>query len=98
MILDYDEKTRDLPKKATDINSFVNTKVASTIRKFSSCKNIKIITQSVQDLDIDEETQFVSKMPLSFYTEVSNGIHKFHDFKKKRKGTQSTECSSCDEK
>ena len=39
----------------------------------------------MKQINIDEETRFASKMPLSFYAEVSNGIHQFHDYKKKRK-------------
>jgi hypothetical protein len=83
LIIEYEEKQRDITDKTSDINSIVTAKAVNTIRKFTSCKNVKVISDTIPELDVDEETQFVAKMPLCFYTEVSKGIHKLHDFKKK---------------
>lgn len=97
IIIEFEERKRVLPKKTFDVNQLLNTKVATTIRKFSSCKNIKIIEKEMKQINIDEETRFASKMPLSFYAEVSNGIHQFHDYKKKRKNMiQPSDTSNCD--
>ena len=94
LIIEYDEKQRDIVDKANDLNTSVNAKAVATIRKFTSCKNVKIISESITELNVDEETQFVAKMPLSFYTEVSAGIHKLHDFRKKRNSSQQDSSSN----
>ena len=53
---------------------------------------------SIQEVNVDEDDKFVAKMPLSFYSAVSDGIHQLHDYRKKKKnGAQSTTSSSCDE-
>ena len=97
-VIKYEEKQRESSNKTSDLNEVIKNKAASTIRKFTKCKNLKIIAPTVKQFNIDEETMFVSKMPLSFYSEVSNGIHKFHDYKKKNAlSTKSESTSSCDE-
>lgn len=98
LIIEYDEKERVTPRKSNDVNSFINSKAVSTIRKFTSCKNVKIISKSIQEVSIDDEDQFVAKMPLNYYTVVSNGIHELHDYRKKKKNAiHSSVSSSCDE-
>lgn len=84
-IVEYDEKKRTRSPHSKDINDFLKTRTIATIRKFSSCKNCVIIDKTVKQFNIDEETQFASKMPLSFYSEVSNGIQNFLDYKKNQK-------------
>ena len=97
-VIKYEEKQRESSNKINDLNASIKNKAAATIRKFTKCKNLKIITPTVKQFNIDEETMFVSKMPLSFYSEVSNGIHKFHDYRKKKASSTKSECtSSCDE-
>ena len=84
-IVTYEEKTRSIQKKTKDFNDFLKKRTTETIRKFSSCKNCAIIEKTVDEYNIDNETRFVSKMPLSFYSAVANGIHNFHDFRQKQK-------------
>ncbi len=98
LTIEYDEKERVSTTKSSDINFYINSKAVTTIRKFSSCKNVKIIKKSIQEVNVDEDDKFVAKMPLSFYSAVSDGIHQLHDYRKKKKnGAQSTTSSSCDE-
>ena len=91
LIVEYEEKIRSVATKSEDFNDFLKTRTTKTIRKFSSCKNCSVIDKTVGKFNIDEETLFASKMPLSYFSEVSDGIHNFLDYKKKRKNSgQST--------
>lgn len=97
-VVEYEERKRTTEKKKIDLNDFFKQKASATIRKFTSCKKLKVIEPIIKPFAVSDETTFASKMPLSYYSEVSNGIHKLHDYKKKKKASQDeTDSTSCDE-
>ena len=44
-----------------------------------------MITNALQKVNVEEETVFTNGIPLIFFSAVSNGIHEFHEKKKKKR-------------
>ena len=94
----YKERKRAIERKSTNLDEVFKLKASATIRKFTKCKNLKVIEPTVKTFEIDNETVFASKMTLSYFSEVSKGIHKFHNYNKKSKSASNkTDSTSCDE-
>ena len=86
--------TEDEPK---DYNAMINSTAVKTVRKFTKCKNIHKISGQIPAINIEEETNFANGKPIGFFTAVSEGIHKFSDYKKERSGfSTSSDVSSGD--
>ena len=95
-VVNYKTVERPPDDKNADINIIVTSMAAKNVRKFSKFKKIAVIEKSIDHIDIADETSFANGMPLGFFKNVSQGIHKFHDFKKGKKETSCDE-ASCDE-
>lgn len=96
LVVNYKTVDRAPDDKNADINSIVKSMAAKNVRKFSKFKKFAVIEKSIDPIDIANETAFANGMPLCFYKNISQGIHKFHDFKK-AKSESSCDESSCDE-
>ena len=71
---------------------------AKTVRKFSKFKKVNRIAEQIPVISIDKETRFANGKPLSFFSTVSEGIHKFADYKKSAgEHSSSSDVSSGDE-
>ena len=75
---------RESTQNAKDYNAHINENAARTIRKFSKFKKIAKIAEDITPIKIQDEVHFANGRPLGFYTSVSQGIHKYHDFKKEK--------------
>lgn len=97
--VNYKIKERPSTNPIIDVNKVVNKKAAAKIKKFTPCKNLALIENSIPEVDVETETEFVSGMPLGYFSRISHGIHEFSDFKKKRSDSAgtSTSTSSCDD-
>lgn len=88
--IDFSIKERNSNGTPKNLNDVVNAKVAKTVRKFSKFKKIDAIADAIPKVDVEEETVFANGMPLKFFTAVSDGIHEFHDKKKKRNDSETS--------
>ena len=94
--IDYEIRERVVVETPKNLENLFTEKAVTEIRKRSKCKNKTQIMQSINPIEIESETHFAIGKPANFYTEVSKGIHSFHEIKKSgSKESQST--SSCDE-
>ena len=96
LVVIYKTVDRAPDDKNADINSIVKSMAAKNVRKFSKFKKFAVIEKSIDPIDIANETAFANGMPLGFFKNISQGIHKFHDFKK-AKSESSCDESSCEE-
>ena len=81
----------DQDNEQKDYDTYINSLAAKTVRKFTKFKKTPQIAKQIPTISIEKETSFANGKPMGFFSAVSEGIHKFSDYKK---GTNETSASS----